>query len=142
MTNAHLDKNSIQIDAYGRPGIAGVDANGDLQNIVASSLAAATDTVVPAANTAAVITLAATAGVSHVVTGVAVSYSAAPTGGRLTITDGGVTVWDTDITASGILIISFPRPRKFGSGNAVVITLAAAGAAVVGKVNLLNHWTE
>lgn len=89
---------------------------------------------VPAANTACVITIAADPVRKHVCHLVQWSYSTAPTGGRLTIEDGaGTVVFDVDITAAGpgglTLFIS-------GSANkAMVITLAAGGAAVQGKLN-------
>lgn len=92
----------------------------------------------PIANTNAVVTLAAPADANarHAIAWVSVSYSAAPTGGRITITDGGVTVFDLDITAAGEHLLDIPVPMEFGLGNAVVLTLAAAGAAVTGKLNV------
>ena len=105
-------------------------------------VAAAADLNVPAANTAAVITYAAVAAAKHVLAGVIVSYSAAPTGGRLTITDNAVTIFDIDITGAGPQVITFPEPIKGAAVNtAMVLTLAAAGAAVVGKLRGF-HWTE
>lgn len=89
-----------------------------------------------AVNTAVVATFAALAGVRHILTGCTVSYSAAPTGGRLLVTDGGVTVYDVDIIAGGPTAIPLPAGGVGGGvGNAMVVTLAAAGAAVVGKLN-------
>jgi len=65
---------------------------------------------------------------------VAWSYSTAPTGGRLTISDGINNTFDVDITASG--------PGGFGVSwlatkeTNVVVTLYAGGASVVGKLNV------
>lgn len=88
---------------------------------------------VPASNTAAVVTLTALAGQRRIINAVQWSYTAAPTGGRLTISDG-TTRFDVDITAAG--------PGGFGlcipgdAGTEVVITLAAGGAGIVGKLNV------
>lgn len=65
------------------------------------------------------------------------SYSAAPTGGRLTITDNAVTVFDLDITTAGPFTIPLPDGiQNLAVNTALVFTLAAGGAAVVGKINL------
>ena len=87
----------------------------------------------PAANTAAVITLAAKENLKNVIHYIQWSYSAAPTGGRLFITFGGVTKFDVDITAAGPGGFDFYLPGIVN--EAVVITLAAGGAAIVGKLN-------
>lgn len=87
----------------------------------------------PVANTAAVITLAATPSYQHFIHGVQWSYSAAPTGGKLTITVAGSTVFEVDITASGPGGFNFGIPG--GTNQAVVVTLAAGTGSIVGKVN-------
>lgn len=87
----------------------------------------------PAANTAAVITLAATENRRHVVHFVQWSYSAAPTGGRLTITNDGALVLDVDITAGGPG--GFNVYKVGGVNKEVVITLAAGGAGITGKLS-------
>lgn len=90
----------------------------------------------PAVNTAAVITFAAVAGQSHRLTFLVVSYNAAPTGGRLTVADGATNLVDMDVTAAGPLVVPLPPGGIKGSVNtAMTITLAAAGAAVSGKVS-------
>jgi hypothetical protein len=107
-----------------------------------SKAAASTDTATPAANTAATLTYAAAgAGVSHVLSGVYISYSAAPTAGVLTILDGATTVFALDITAAGPLALTFARPIKGTANASMTVNLTAAGAAVVGRVNA-RHWTE
>lgn len=110
----------------------------------ASRAAATTDVHEPAANTAAVVTYAAGgAGVSHVIGGIAWSYSAAPTGGNLKITDDGATVFSIDITTAGAGVITLPRPKKNAVANkALVVTLAAGGSGVTGKLSITSHWTE
>lgn len=95
------------------------------------------DTVVPAANTAAVLTYAAdTLGRRWTVGSIHYSYSAAPTGGRLTIQDGtGNVIFDRDIPATGPGDILFPFPRAGSVNTDLIITLAAGSGAVVGKLN-------
>jgi hypothetical protein len=96
----------------------------------------------PAAATAAVITYAAETGRQHVIGGIWYSYSAAPTGGRLTIEDGaGTVVFDLTITAAGPGSVSFDAPLCGSPGVALVITLASGAGAVVGKLNA-QHWLE
>lgn len=92
---------------------------------------------VPAANTAAVLTFAAVVGQRHVFIFIVWSYSGAPTGGRLTITDGGTTVLDIDITAGGPGDLA---PQLRGEINsAMVVTLAAGGAGITGKLNVYKY---
>lgn len=102
---------------------------------------AAADVHAPAVNTAAIVTYALVAGQQHYITGVAWSYyGGIPTGGNLTITDGGAVVFNVDVNEEGPGFFTFPRPKSAGVGNAMVITLTAGGAAVTGKVSILNHW--
>ncbi len=105
---------------------------------------AAGDAHAPSANTAAVVTYTAGgAGWSHVISGVAWSYSGTPTGGNLKIEDGsGVTVFTMDITVAGAGFIPFNPPKKGTANTAMIITLAAGGAGVSGKVSITGHWKE
>jgi len=67
------------------------------------------------------------------------SYSAAPTGGGITITDGGATVYQLDANSStgAAQQVQFLQPRVAKvKGNTVVITLLSGGGAVVGKLNV------
>lgn len=98
----------------------------------------------PAANTAAVVTYAAAgAGIYHVIDQIICGYSGAPTGGRLTIEDGsGTTVWSIDIPAAGPQTFTFPEGIRGSANTALIITLAAAGAGVSGKVNVLGKRTQ
>lgn len=102
----------------------------------------------PAVNTAAVVTHAAAAGIAHVLHWILWSYDSAPTGGKLTVTINGAVVLEIDIAgvAGSPLFgfISFPAhadENGMGQGGiygdvnqALVVTLAAAGAACKGKV--------
>jgi hypothetical protein len=93
-----------------------------------------------ATNAAAVVTYAA-AGVeiAHSIAGVSWSYSAAPTGGSLTIADGSNTILSVDITAAGPGFLNF-SPSKIGTPNqSMTITLAAGGSGIVGKLTVNGH---
>ena len=109
-----------------------------------SRAASTSDKHEPASNTAAIVTYSAGGGgVSHVITGVAWSYDGAPTGGSLKVEDGsGNTVFIVSVTAAGPGFIPFPVPKKGTANTAMIITLAAGGSGVTGKVQALNHWTE
>jgi len=98
------------------------------------------DTGESAANAAVAVTYAALADRCHVLWQIEWSYSAAPTG-SLTITDGGTTMLQLDITAAGPDSIVYEPPKKAKLNSAVVVTLAAGGAGVVGKLNV-THSTE
>lgn len=91
------------------------------------------------ANADAVISLAAVADEIHVLDQLWFSYSGAPTGGRLTIAIGGVTKLDLDVTQSGPGPLPLNRMNGGKVNEAVVITLKAAGAGVVGKL-AVQHW--
>jgi hypothetical protein len=108
------------------------------------TICAAADVHTPAANAAAVVTYGADATKCHVITGIAWSYvGGIPVGGNLTITDNGVTVFSVDIDQSGPGGIEFARPKKGAAVNtAMVITLAAGGAGVTGKLSITGHFTE
>lgn len=91
-------------------------------------------TVTSGANASANITLPAR-GIGYRISFIETSYNGAPTGGGLTITFGGTTVFSTDITSAG----AGPREVeiKTPADQAVVITILAAGAGVVGKLNVI-----
>jgi hypothetical protein len=96
---------------------------------------------VAAANTAVTVTKAAVAGKRNVIKGVCVSYSEAPTGGKLTIKDGASDViFECDIIAGGPVVI--PGTWKGSIATAMSVVLAAGGGTAVGKVNILETWTE
>ena len=88
----------------------------------------------PAANTAAIVTLSAVVAKKHYLPRVVWSYDAVPTGGGLTVTDDGDTVFSISIPADGPGFV--PLGIESGTSNTdMVVTLAAGGAAVTGKVN-------
>jgi hypothetical protein len=107
-------------------------------------LDATADSVTGSAGAAAAITYSAGAsGVQHCLGGVAWSYSATPTSGGLKIEDGsGNIVFQIDITAAGPGYIPFTPPKKGTAATAMIVTLLAPGGAVIGRINVLSHWTE
>lgn len=100
----------------------------------------------PAVDTAAVVTLAAVAGVIHVLDWIYWSYDAALAGKELLIvTIDGSTAFGIDIPISAAGEPLDPEPIHFPKGlykepnQALVVTLTAAGAAVKGKLNVGYH---
>ena len=92
----------------------------------------------PAANTAAVITIAASSEQYWALDWAMWSYSEEPTAGRLTVAIGGTTYLDIDITSAGPGPLRFDPPvynPAFTKGEAMVITLAAGGGTCVGKLS-------
>jgi hypothetical protein len=103
----------------------------------------AADTATPASNIAAVVTYAAP-GTSYrnCISGVAWSYSAAPAGGNLSVTDGSTVIFTMGITAAGAGVVYFDPPRLSSVNAALVITLAAGGSGVFGTLSVTGHWNE
>lgn len=87
----------------------------------------------PAAATAATVTLSA-ASAGRQFRYIYWSYSAAPTGGQLSITNGGTEVFKLHITAGGPGFIPFPGTDVGSAGSAVVVTLASGGGSVEGTL--------
>lgn len=73
--------------------------------------------------------------------GVIWSYSAAPTGGALSIDVDGDIVMSIDITAAGPGAIYFPGEVKAKSGSTLTFTLAGV-ASVIGKLTLVGAGRE
>lgn len=96
----------------------------------------------PAANTAAVITLAAASGTRHVVDKIFGGYDLTPTGGSLTIAS---TVLATAVSmvmpigTIGPIVLNLDPPLQGDDNTAITITLAAGGAGVTGKINALTR---
>jgi hypothetical protein len=124
--------------------VQGISGGTSLPTTRQSRAAASTNVHAPASNTAAVVTYSAGgSGVAHVISGVAWSYGGAPTSGNLKIEDGsGTTVFSVDVTAAGPGFIPFNPPLKGTANTAMIVTLAAGGSGVSGKVSVLGKWTE
>lgn len=101
---------------------------------------AAADVAFPAVNTIATVTYGALAKQTNIVLQIDGSYNAAPTGGRLYVTDGGTVIFDVDIAAAGPFSFQFDPALEGRVNSAVVVNLAAAGAAVTGKLEV-SHAT-
>lgn len=96
-----------------------------------------------AAGAAATITLAAgAAGQRRCCAGVCWSYSAAPTGGRLTLASTGQATFDVDTPATGLNQLDPTQTFRGMPGQTLVVTLAGGGGAVIGKLNILSDWLE
>jgi hypothetical protein len=90
-----------------------------------------------AGGAACTVALAGDADRGHVIGEVIWSYSAAPTGGKLTIASASDTLFEVDITAAGPDVVTFTPPLLTGKSEAATVTLAAPGGAVVGKLNVV-----
>lgn len=86
-----------------------------------------------AGNAAAAVTVTAVTGKRILAATVTWSYSAAPTGGKLTVTGSG-TSFEVDITTVGPGTIDLMYACS--AATDLVVTLAAGGGTVVGKVNV------
>ena len=102
--------------------------------------AAASNVHHPAANTAAVVTIAYAAGRRVKVSGIAWSYDGSPAAATtLSAAIDGSTVWGVDIVAAGPGDVTFAPPIDFTPATtSVVFTLPAGGAGVSGKLNVLT----
>lgn len=90
-----------------------------------------------AVNTAVVITIAHNILNSTRLKTLSWSYNAAPTGGLVTVVVNAVTILQLDITAAGPGFVDLGAAGLECANNFdVVITLAAAGAAVAGRLNV------
>lgn len=100
--------------------------------------------VAPAANTAAVYTMTANSKRKNTIEGVIFSYSGNPTGGRLSIqAPSGTVIFETDVIAGGEHRLDFPSNCiQTNTNQALIITLAAGGAGITGKLNIINPKTK
>lgn len=92
----------------------------------------------PAADTAALVTIASAPGVQHVLGQIIWSYSGGdPVGGNITVEDGsGNTVIAFDITKEGPGFMPFTPPLVGTVNTDLIVTLADPGASVTGKLSL------
>lgn len=91
----------------------------------------------PGAATAAVCTHAADAENFWCIDWIRWSYDGTPTGGKITVAIGGVTVEEFDITSGGPGIMRYKGPLYDPAqtlNQAVVVTLASGGGSVTGKL--------
>lgn len=123
----------------GFPPVAGEflgDISSGQASVSVSQMASIPSRNQPAANVAAVITYAAVAGERHRLTMISYSYSGAPAGGVLTVTDGATGVFGMDIVAAGPGSVPLPPGGIIGTDNQnLVVTLGAGGAGISGKLS-------
>lgn len=87
-------------------------------------------------NTSVAVTLSATAQYRHYIAQVLWSYSAAPTGGSLSISGlPGNETLSFDIVSGGPGTVLFP-PLVGALSSQVVVTLTAGGVGIAGKLNV------
>jgi hypothetical protein len=93
-----------------------------------------------AVNTAVVITITGVAGQRIRITHLSYQYAQSPTAGGITVVVNGVTIWQLGI---GSIVDQYPSLPPGGlvcaAGQSAVITLAAAGATVVGTLNVASY---
>ena len=93
-----------------------------------------------AVNTQVQVTIAGVASQAIRLTSLSWSYSGAPTGGTVTVVVNAVTILQLDIAAAGPGFVELPPGGlECALGQSAVITLTAAGAAVVGRLNVSSY---
>lgn len=98
----------------------------------------------PAANTAATVTITADSAKPVILSQVFFSYAGSGTlaGGNLIVENGaGTTVFSIDIESKGVYEFTFQPALASSPNTALIVTLAAGGANVSGKVvvNPIKH---
>ena len=94
----------------------------------------------PAADTAAIVTIAALAGKVHVIDVIHWSFDADPAAAKsLTVVIGGTTVFHVEIIKGGPGFLPFPGGLYGDANEAAVVTLAADNAGAKGKVNVITR---
>lgn len=94
-----------------------------------------TRTATSSANATAVVTLTADPNEFHALHSIQCSYSAAPTAATVTVAIDGTTVFSMHVVGTE-LVIDLPKPIYGAKGDSMVITLAAGGSGIVGKLNV------
>ena len=102
------------------------------------------DVSTPAANTAAEIVYPRPGVYNyHSFSGLAWSYDGQFAGGNLQMIDENLgVIFDIDIVSAVLGFIPFPVPRHGSLNATMTVRLAAGGAGVSGKLNVLTHWIE
>lgn len=100
--------------------------------------AQAADTATAAANTAVTITYAAARHAGYAIKEIIADYSATPTGGLVTISEGGTVVRRFPVPGTSRTITFPDGGLRFDRNSEVVITLAAGSGSVVGYLNVIR----
>lgn len=115
-------------------GIIGKDVTGTLNEWGASGASSA--------NSAQTLTKAAPgAGVSHFITQIDISFSAAPAAGVLVkLNDGasGTTIWQGIFNVALTTTVKFDKPLGLSAANAAELVVAAGGSGIISYANMLG----
>jgi hypothetical protein len=131
---------TLTVDATGQ-GDVPITLDGETV-AVTSRPASSSNVHFPAANTAAVVTKGAPGeGVKHVLGGIYWSYNDTPSGGSVSVVDGSTSVFSEGVTSGGPGYFPFQPPMSLTENAQMIVTLAAGGAGVTGRLNL-HAWTE
>lgn len=110
------------------------------ESIVDPCAAGTWETDTSTANAAAVITIAAGADDFWVLDAIGFSYSAGSPAGSITVAIGGTTLFTLNITGTTDQFLDFSNCPIYKAARtkneALVVTLAAGGASVIGKLNI------
>jgi hypothetical protein len=100
------------------------------------------ESAISGANAAAIVLMDADPSRCNVVGQIHFGYSAAPTGGLLTIEDGlGNVVYTMPVIGAAMQVVTFTPTRSGSRGNPLRVTLAAGSGSVVGYL-YVNCWRE
>lgn len=89
---------------------------------------------------ASTIVLDADAARSNIIAKIAGGYSATPTGGLLTVTDGGSnTYFQAPVTAAGLFNVDFNVPLVGPTNTGLTVTLAGGGGTVISYLNVVAY---
>lgn len=121
------------------PAVVGVGTGAGASAVQETPLTPVSGTA--AVNTAVTITVTGVAGQTIRLAALSGSYSAAPTGGTITVVVNGVTIFQADLTAAGLFVVPIAQGGLIcAAGFSAVITLTAAGAAIVGRLNVGSYF--
>ncbi len=106
--------------------------------VVSKSVSTWTENDTSGDNADVTVTKAAEVGKSHYVVGIVASYGEAAGGGEVNFDEGGETRITGYAKDTLPLVIILPKPFKAAVNTAVSLTVAAGGAGVIGKANLIG----
>ena len=106
--------------------------------VVSKSVSTWTENDTSGDNADVIVTKAAEEGKSHYVVGIVASYGEAAGGGEVNFDEGEETRITGYAKDTLPLVIILPKPYKAAVNTDVSLTVAAGGAGVVGKANLIG----
>lgn len=125
--------------AWASAGQTALDSDTDSVTIVNEHEVSTWNEQANATNATATATHAAAVGFTHYLTAVLLSFSTATPSAPVaaTIADGAGTIATFYVVQTTLL--TFPRPLKMTSGNAVAVALPTGGVGVVGRVFIAGY---